>query len=219
MARQLLFDLGVRTAHGRDDFLVTPCNAEAVDILDQWPDWPGVAACLVGAAKSGKTHLIEVWREQSGGPVVEGASLNEEIVAELMETRAIAIDNADDVADEEAFFHLFNAMKNNGGHLLLTAKTAPARWSLALPDLRSRLSTAIIGDLQPPDEALLRGLFIKLFQDYQTDVREGVISFVISRIERSFEEVTDVADILNREALRRGSAITIPLARDILENR
>lgn len=219
MARQLLFDLGVRTAHGRDDFLVTPCNAEAVDILDQWPDWPGVAACLVGAANSGKTHLIEVWREQSGGPVVEGASLNEEIVAELMETRAIAIDNADDVADEEAFFHLFNAMKNNGGHLLLTAKTAPARWSLALPDLRSRLSTAIIGDLRPPDEALLRGLFIKLFQDYQTDVREGVISFVISRIERSFEEVTDVADILNREALRRGSAITIPLARDILENR
>lgn len=218
MARQLLFDLGVRTARGRNDFLVTPCNADAVEILDRWPEWPVVAACFVGAARSGKTHLVEVWRERSGAPVIEGSNLSEETIADLLDERAIAIDNAEDVADEAALFHLFNAMKNNGGHLLLTAQSAPARWSLALPDLRSRLSTAIIGELRPPDEALLRGLFIKLFLDYQTDVSEGVISFIISRIERSFEEVTDVAEALNREALRRGSAITIPLARDILEN-
>lgn len=219
MARQLLFDLGVRTARGRSDFLVTQCNADAVDILDQWPNWPGVAACLVGPARSGKTHLVEVWREQSGAPVIEGSSLSEDVVVDLLNERAVAIDNAEGVTDEAALFHLFNAMKNGDGHLLLTAKTAPARWPLTLPDLQSRLSTAIIGELRPPDEALLRGLFTKLFQDYQTDVTEGVISFIISRIERSFEEVTDIAATLNREAIRRGSAITIPLARDILEKR
>lgn len=219
MAEQLLLDLAVRTARGREDFLVTPCNASAVGMLDEWPAWPGVAACIVGPARSGKTHLAQVWKERSGARIVEGADLTEDLVADLLQTREIAIDNAADVTDEAAFFHLFNAMKNAGGHLLLTAEVAPARWPVKLPDLRSRLSTAIIGQLQPPDDELLRGLFIKLFLDYQTDVSEGVIAFIISRIERSFEEVTEIAGALNTEAMRRKTAITIPLARNILESR
>lgn len=219
MAQQLLFDLAVRTARGRDDFLVTDCNAGAVDILDQWPAWPGVAACLVGAPRSGKSHLVEVWREKTGARVVEGAELSEAMLPELLDEKAIAIDNAMDIKDEAALFHLFNAMKNNGGHLLLTAEAAPARWPLSLPDLKSRLATAILGELEPPDDALLKGLFTKLFQDYQTDVKDGVIAFVISRVERSFQEVTEVAEALNREAMRRRSAITVPLARNILESR
>lgn len=219
MAQQLLFDLPVRTARGRNDFLVTDCNADAVNVLDQWPDWSSVAACLVGAPRSGKTHLVEVWRELSGAPVVEGADLTEAMLPQLLDEKAIAIENAMGIKDEAALFHLFNAMKNNGGHLLLTAEVAPARWPLSLPDLKSRLATAILGELQPPDDALLKGLFTKLFQDYQTDVKEGVITFIISRVERSFQEVTEVAEALNREAMRHRSAITVPLARSLLESR
>lgn len=219
MAEQLVFDLPVRTARGRNDFLVTSCNADAVGILDQWPNWPGVAACLVGAPRSGKTHLVEVWREISGARVVEGSDVTEIGIAKLLDEKAVAIDNAEGVKDEAALFHLFNAMKNSGGHILLTGETPPARWSLSLPDLKSRLATALVGELRPPDDALLKGLFTKLFQDYQTDVKEGVIAFINSRVERSFEEVTEVAEALNREAMRRRSAITIPLARDVLESR
>jgi chromosomal replication initiation ATPase DnaA len=219
MAQQLLFDLPVRTARGRDDFLVTPCNEDAVKVLDQWPEWPGVAACLIGAQRSGKTHLVEVWREMSGAQVIEGSDLTEETIASLLSEKSVAVDNAAAVRHEAALFHLFNALKNNGGHLLLTGETAPSRWSLTLPDLKSRLATAVIGELQPPDDALLKGLVSKLFQDYQVEVKEGVIAFVISRIERSFHEVTDVVEALNTEAMRRSSAVTIPLARDILERR
>lgn len=219
MIQQLLFDLPVRTARGRNDFIVTDCNSSAVKILDQWPEWPVVTACLVGPARSGKTHLVQVWQERSGASVLEGTDVGEDIVADLVGKTAVAIDNAEDIKDEEALFHLFNALKNNGGHLLMTAELAPARWSLLLPDLRSRLSTAVIGELQPPDDALLKGLFTKLFQDYQTDVSEGVIAFIVKRIERSFEDVIQVAEHLNREAMRRKTAITVPLARDILEKR
>ncbi len=219
MAEQLLLDLPVRIARGREDFLVTPCNEDAVAMLDEWPAWPGVAACIVGPARSGKTHLVEVWKERSDARIIEGADLTEEIVADLLAEHAIAIDDAADVADEAALFHLFNALKSSGGHLLLAAEVAPARWSLSLPDLRSRLSTATVARLHAPDDTLLGGLFTKLFLDYQTDVSEGVIVYIISRIERSFEEVTEIARALNKEAMRRKSAITIPLVRDILESR
>ena len=39
MSRQLVLDLPLRTALGRDDFLVTPSNAAAVAMIDRYPDW------------------------------------------------------------------------------------------------------------------------------------------------------------------------------------
>ena len=66
MSRQLVLDLPLRTALGRDDFLVTPSNAAAVAMIDRYPDWPHHVVVLVGDGGSGKTHLLEVWRQASG---------------------------------------------------------------------------------------------------------------------------------------------------------
>ena len=53
-------------AMGREDFLVSPSNADAVAWIDRWPDWPGPALVIVGPPGSGKTHLGQVWRQQAG---------------------------------------------------------------------------------------------------------------------------------------------------------
>ena len=63
MSRQLVLDLPLRAALGRDDFLVTPSNAAAVAMIDRYPDWPHHGVVLVGDGGSGKTHLLEVWRQ------------------------------------------------------------------------------------------------------------------------------------------------------------
>jgi chromosomal replication initiation ATPase DnaA len=216
MAKQLLFDLPVRVARGRDDFIVSGCNQVAVDLIDQWPEWQNGAAVLVGPVQSGRSHLVEVWRQRSNAHVLKGSDLTHESLEPLLALKAIAVDDADGLVNEEALFHLFNALKANQGHLLLTSKAPPARWQLTLPDLRSRLATAMVAELSPPDDELLKGLFTKLFQDHQTDVKEGVITFIIKRIERSFETATRLADDLNKEALRQGRSISIPLVREVM---
>ena len=38
--RQLPLDLAHREARSRDDLVVGPSNAEAVALMDRWPDWP-----------------------------------------------------------------------------------------------------------------------------------------------------------------------------------
>ena len=40
MAVQLGLDLPVRTALGRDDFMIAPSNAVAVAMIDNWRAWP-----------------------------------------------------------------------------------------------------------------------------------------------------------------------------------
>jgi chromosomal replication initiation ATPase DnaA len=72
---QLPLDLGFRPALSRTDFLIAPCNAAAVAWLDRWPSWPSPALALWGPQRSGKTHLMEVWRARSGARPIEAGAL------------------------------------------------------------------------------------------------------------------------------------------------
>ena len=70
MTEQLVLDLGHRSAHGVEDYLVAPCNQDAVAWLDRWPDWPGPALALHGPAACGKTHLPHIWINRSGAQLL-----------------------------------------------------------------------------------------------------------------------------------------------------
>jgi DnaA regulatory inactivator Hda len=213
---QLPLDLGFRPALGRADFLIAPCNAAAIAWLDRWPEWPGVALALWGPAGSGKTHLVEVWRARSGAATIAPRALASPLVPQLLgAARAVAIDDADGV-DEEALLHLYNLLAERQGHLLLAAREPPARWPLHLADLRSRLLASPAVAVEAPDDALLGAVLVKLFGDRQLRIGEDVIAYLLPRIERSFASAQDIVAALDRAALAGQRAVTVKLARDIL---
>ena len=212
---QRTFDWGVRPALGREDFLVAPCNEAAVAWLDRWPDWPGPALVIYGPPGSGKSHLAEVWRRRSGAEIVPAARLSE-VGPNGGSALALVIDGLDGPLDERSLLHIYNAVAERGGHLLLTARTPPARWPLALPDLVSRLRLAPAAALGLPDDALLGALMLKLFADRQITVAPEVPAYVVPRIERTFEAVARLVDRLDRAALAEGRAVTVPLVRRVL---
>ncbi len=212
---QLPLDLGFRTALGRADFLVAPCNAAAVAWLDRWPHWPGPALALWGPKGSGKTHLAQVWRACSGAAQIDPAALTSAAVPHLLgSARAAAIDDAE-AASEEALLHLYNLLAERQGHLLVVAREPPARLGITLADLRSRLLAAPAVAVAAPDEALLGALLVKLFADRQLAVGEEVIAYLLVRIERSFEAAQDAVAALDAASLAEGRAITVKLARQL----
>ena len=212
---QRTFDWGVRPALGREDFLVAPCNEAAVAWLDRWPDWPGPPLVIYGPPGSGKSHLAEVWRRRSGAEILPAAGLSE-VQPEAGRTPALVIDGLGGSVDERSLLHIYNAIAERGGHLLLTARTPPARWPLTLPDLASRLRLAPAAALGLPDDALLGALMLKLFADRQITVAPEVPAYVVPRIERTFEAVARLVDRLDRAALAEGRAVTVPLVRTVL---
>ena len=216
LGRQRTFDWGIRPALGREDFLVAPCNREAVAWLDRWPAWPGPALAIHGPPGSGKSHLAEVWRRRSGADAIEAALIAEALASTVDAAPALVIDGLGAGIDERALLHTYNGIAERGGHLLLTAETPPARWPLTLPDLASRLRVASAVALGLPDDALLAALMLKLFADRQIAVAPEVPAYIVPRIERTFAAVASLVERLDRAALAEGRPVTVPLVRAVL---
>lgn len=217
--RQLAFALPHAESLSRDDFLAGPGNAAAVELIDRWPDWPNRVVVLVGDAGSGKSHLASIWAANAGARSTTARALTAAAVPGALATGALVIEDlARSEIDERALFHLLNLARQDEADVLMTARTPPAGWALELPDLQSRLRAIPVVALAPPDDALLRALIVKLCVDRQLSVDEALVTYLASRIERSFAAVRRAVDALDAEALRLGRPVTRALAAELFRS-
>lgn len=218
---QLPLELGVRTALGREDFLVAPNNEAAVAWIDRWPDWPRSgptpALVLTGPLGCGKTHLAHAWRSRSDARLLAAADIKGAAPDLLQGAENCIVEDADKAADETALLHLFNHVGEQGGALLLNARTPPARWRIGLADLASRLRAAPVAAIEAPGDGMIEAVLVKLFGDRQIRVGPEVVAYLTPRIERSFAGAQQVVALLDRAAMAAGRGVTIPLAREVLD--
>ena len=216
--RQLALALEHRESFERDDFLSGPANAAALAMIDRWPDWPARAVALVGPDGAGKSHLAAIWAKAAGARTVAGRSLAAAQVPHELATGALVVED-DGARDEAALFHLLNLVQEERAYVLVTSRQPPASWKVALPDLASRLRALPVATLDPPDDAMLRAVLVKLFADRQLAVDGGLIDFLMPRIERSFAGARSVVIDLDREALRQQRPVSRALAGEVLRGR
>ena len=96
---------------------------------------------MSGPQGAGKTHLANVWRARSGADAFAGAPMCEgRSIARCGDGGSVVIEDIDTApVDEHAAFHLLNLARERRFDVLITARTPPGQWRIALPDLRSRL--------------------------------------------------------------------------------
>jgi chromosomal replication initiation ATPase DnaA len=220
-SRQLTFDLPARPALGRADFFISPANALALAALDAPAGWPLGKFILIGPRGSGKTHLAMVWAAANAASVITAEDLPRHDPGDLATQPAIVIEDADHIASnlaaETALFHLHNLILAAHGRLLLTAATAPSRWPFALPDLASRLQATASTTLAPPDDALLAAVLVKLFADRQIAAAPALVSYLVSRIDRSLASASALVETLDARALAEARPVNRALAADVLD--
>jgi chromosomal replication initiation ATPase DnaA len=215
--RQLTLDLDHAESVARDDFLGGPSNAAALTLIDTWPDWPIRTVALVGPEGAGKSHLASIWAIQAGARSIAARTLADHDVPTALATGSLVVEDAAEIGfDETAMFHLLNLAREEGAFVLMTARTAPATWTIRTPDLASRLKALPVIALAPPDDALLRAVLVKLFADRQLAVDEQIIGYVATRIGRSFADARAAVAELDREAMRRQRPLTRALAAEVL---
>lgn len=217
--RQLPLDLPVSAGYGPEDYIVGAANAEAATWIERWPAWPAPGLVLVGPAQSGKTHAAMLWARRSEAAVIAALALRgAQPPAVLGDRRAVVVEDVERGVDERMLLHLYNLVVQRSGHIMLTAQELPAVWSLALPDLRSRMLALPTATLATPDDELLERLLVKLFSDRQLVVPPDVVSYLVKRIERSFAAAGSIVRALDVAALAAGRSVTIALARRVLDD-
>ncbi|SFI48026.1 DnaA ATPase domain-containing protein [Celeribacter neptunius] len=222
MAEQLILDLPVRQALGREAFFVSPSNAIALATLDAVDGWPSGKLVLVGPKGAGKTHMAHVWAAEHQAVIVAAAELETADIPALAARRFVVVEDADRLSElpdgkpaQDALFHLHNLTLAEGGRLLVTAQRAPNHWRLDLPDLASRMQGTTVAKIDPPDDMLLTAMLVKQFEDRQIAVPETLIPWLVKRMERSAAAARDIVERLDSEALRLGKPISRSLAGQI----
>lgn len=217
--RQLAFTLPHAESLTRDNFLEGPANAAGLALVDSWPEWPNRIMLLVGPEGSGKSHLAAIWAEQAGARSTSAHALTAAGVPGALATGALVVEdlNPSDF-DERALFHLMNLAREDEAFVLITARVPPSAFQIDLRDLRSRLRAVPAVSLLPPDDALFRALIVKFCADRQMAVDESVVSYLTTRIERSYAAARRAVELLDTEALRLGRPVTRALAAELLRN-
>ncbi len=217
MARQLRLKLDRLESFQREDFVVSPANAQAVKAVDAWPAWHGGCLALIGPEGSGKSHLALTWARAQGAAVLPAKGRLE---LGALQGRPVLYEDADRdrARRDEILFHLINMAGQPGGGLLLTARAPPSGWAAALPDLRSRLNALPVAQIQEPDDLILESVLRKFFRERNIRPAEDVFPYLLRRIERSAPKALAVVKRLDEAADAEGRPISRALARQILES-
>jgi len=217
--RQLAFALPHAESLTRDNFLEGPANAGGLALVDGWPEWPNRIMLLVGPEGSGKSHLAAIWAEQAGARSTTAHALTAAAVPGALATGALVVEDLKSSDfDERALFHLMNLAREDGAFVLVTAREPPSGFQIELRDLRSRLRAVPTVSLLPPDDQLFRALIVKFCADRQLAVDETVVSYLATRIERSYAAARHAVELLDAEALRLGRPVSRALAAELLRN-
>ena len=191
--QQIALPLDKLRSGGSDSVIITASNADAFAALGNHGAWPGHCAILIGPLRSGKTLMARYFAGQ-GGEV---------------------IDDADKLGDE-VLFHRWNAALDAGQSILMLSTKAPSEWAVELADLRSRLGASQLLEIAAPDDELIGQLLLKHLHDRGTSIGPEALSYVVKRVERSHVALEELARQANAVALAEGSAITLPLVRNLL---
>ncbi len=182
-------------ASGPSRIVIGAANAAALEAMALASTWPFRTAVLAGPPRSGKS-LIARW--------FEGAGLGE------------AIDDADRV-DETELFHRWNRAQEGATPLLLVTGLHEQGWTITLPDLASRLGSALQLEIGAPDEAML-GELLEIHAEIRgCALGPGASAYLVPRIERSHIGVEHLVETIDRLSLERKAPPTQGIWREALE--
>ena len=205
-----------------DNWLSRPETAALEQLLrGQVPEH---SAYVWGGEGMGKSHILQACCEAEGlnaryiplRDLVDFAP--EQVLADTETARLIAIDDIDCVESrprwQVALFALFNASRETGAKLLVTADKAPQQLLDALPDLRSRLSSLPVFRMPRFTEDHIAELLALRGVEAGIELSGDVARYCSLRLPRHPRATVRFINQLDQLSLAQRRAVTIPFVRE-----
>ncbi len=72
--------------------------------------------------------------------------------------------------------------------------------------------------LAPPDDVMLRTVLVKLFSDKQIKADEALVSYLLTRMDRTYRAAQETVELLDQEAMARKRSINRALAAELFKD-
>ena len=217
MSDQLILKFPEHRAYKREDFYVSPSNQEAYDFINNWPKWIKRIVNIFGPSGSGKSHLSSILKTKTKCLEILANELNENIIFEFKTKEVLIIENFNEKIPEELLFSLWNIALQDNKYFLINSIKPISSYKFKLPDLISRLKSSLITGIKLPSDDLISAIIAKNFSDKQIMVEEKHIDYIIKRIDRSYEKISQFILTLDRYSLKKGSPFGLKLIKEVLK--
>lgn len=205
-------------------------NLGAIEELCALRRGPGqVPLWLCGASGTGKTHLLQAActrLSERGSPVAfvplgQCARIGPGVLDGYEQLDAVLLDDfgtiAGDRAWEGALFTLHNELQEQGGRLVIAAREPPGATPVGLPDLASRLAASSVHVLQPLPEADQAEALLARAASRGLELPPETLGYLLRHAPRDFGSLCRLLSKLDDASLATRRRITVPLARQVLE--
>jgi len=216
MNDQLIFKFPTSHVYLKEDFYVSSSNQEAYDFINSWPKWIKRIVNIFGPQGSGKTHLASILKNKTSALEIQSEDLEDKTLFKFKTKEALILENVNENVNENLLFSLWNLALQDNKYLLITSSKPIQSYNFKLPDLQSRASSCVIIGINLPDDDLISVILAKNFSDKQIKVEKKHIDYIIKRIDRSYEKISQFILTLDKYSLKKGSPFGLKLIKEVL---
>jgi len=217
MSDQLILKFPSHQAYKKEDFYVSPSNQEAYDFINSWPKWIKRTVNIFGPSGSGKSHLASILKSKISSLQIEANNLNDETFFKFKTKEVLIIENLNASVSENLLFSLWNVALQDNKYLLITSTKPISSFKFKLRDLISRVTSSLIIGINLPSDDLISVILAKNFSDKQIKVEKKHIDYIIKRIDRSYEKISQFILTLDKYSLKKGSPFGLKLIKEVLK--
>ncbi len=190
-----------------------------------------------GGKSSGKSHLLKAVSNRfllnnqgaSYIPLKKANYFSPAVLDNAEQLDVVCLDDMQTVVGDEewelAVFNLFNQIREQQGLfsqgrktlLLMSADRPPNRLSVALPDLRSRLTWGEVYRLADLSDEQKQVILQRNAYRKGLELSDEVAGFLLKRLDRDLQVLIGKLDLLDRASLQAQRKLTVPFVKEILE--
>ena len=217
MNNQLILKFPNQKAYKKEDFYVSPSNQEAYDFINSWPKWIKRIVNIYGPSGSGKSHLTSILKNKTSFLEIDSRNLNEEIYLKFKTKEALIIENLDEKISEKVLFSIWNIALQDNKYLIINSINPITSYKFKLNDLVSRVNSCLSIGITLPSDDLISVILAKNFSDNQIKVEKKHIDYIIKRIDRSYEKISQFISTLDKYSLEKGSPFSLKMIKEVIK--
>ena len=217
MNDQLILKFPTQQAYKKEDYYVSPSNQEAYDFINNWPKWIKRIINIFGPSGSGKSHLASMLKSKTSCLWIDSNELNEKTFLKFKTKETLIIENLNEKISEKLLFTLWNIALQDNKYFLITSTKPLNSYKFKMDDLVSRVNSSLIIGISLPSDDLISVILAKNFSDKQIKVEKKHIDYIIKRIDRSYEKISQFILTLDKYSLKKGSPFSLKLIKEVLK--